>query len=68
VTPHGPAEAAGLKAGDDIVAVDRKPATLIALYDLRQRLRTDAVGTAVTFTVMRDGESKDIPVTLRDLI
>jgi hypothetical protein len=68
VTKGGPAEAAGLKAGDVITEVDGKPAAEIHLYDLRQRLRNDAAGTAVTFT-MKDGSSvKNVEVTLRDQI
>lgn len=68
VTAHAPAEDAGLKAGDIITAVDGKAATGIALPDLRYRFRNDAVGTVVTFSVKRGGETKDIHVTLRDLI
>jgi len=68
VTPSAPAEAAGLKAGDTIVAVDGKPAKSLMLYDLRKRLRDEAAGTIVTFTVKRGGENKDVLVTLRDLI
>lgn len=68
VTKTSPAEEAGLKVDDMIVAVDGKPATDIHLYDLRKRLRTDNAGTVVTFKVARGGETKDIKVTLRDLI
>jgi membrane-associated protease RseP (regulator of RpoE activity) len=68
VTPMAPAEAAGLKAGDTIVAVDGKPSGTTPLYDLRKRLRDEPTGTVVTFTVMRGREKKDIAVTLRDLI
>jgi len=68
VTKGAPAEAAGLKAGDTIVAVDGKPATSIPVYAMRQRLRDDAPGTAVTFTVKSDGGTKDVRVILRDLI
>lgn len=68
VTKGAPADAAGLKAGDDIVAVDGKPATGIHLYDLRRRLRDDAPGTVVTFAVRSGGQTRDVKVTLRDLI
>lgn len=68
VTKTAPAEAAGIKEGDTITAVDGKPAKTIKLYDLRRRLRNDAPGTVVDFTVMRGSETKDIRVTLKDLI
>ncbi len=68
VTKGAPAEAAGLKKGDVITAVDGKPVGAIKLYDLRERLRNDPAGTAVAFTINRDGASKEIKVTLEDLI
>lgn len=68
VTKGSPAEAAGLEKADVITAVDGKPAKEIKLYDLRRRLRNDAPGTIVDFTVSRGGEIKDIKVTLKDLI
>ncbi|HXL98430.1 MAG TPA: aspartyl protease family protein [Rhizomicrobium sp.] len=68
VTKGAPAEVAGLKVGDEIVAVDGKPAKTIHLYDLRQRLRDDAPGTVVTFSVKNGGQARDVAVTLRDLI
>ena len=68
VTEKGPAEAAGIKTGDVITAVDGKLATSIPLYELRRQLRDGAPGTIVTFTVKRGTDSHQIPVTLRDQI
>ncbi|MDE2111642.1 MAG: aspartyl protease family protein [Alphaproteobacteria bacterium] len=68
VTKGAPAEQAGLKMGDVILAVDGKPADKIHLYDLRQRLRDDPVGTVATFRVKDGATVKDVNVTLRDLI
>ena len=68
VTAHAPAEDAGLKAGDEIAAVDGKPAASIPVYEMRKTLRNEPAGTVVTFTVKRGGEQKSIAVTLRDLI
>ena len=68
VTRTGPAEAAGLKGGDVITAVDGKPAADIHLFDLRQRLRDEAPGTVITFAVKRAGRTRDVRVTLRSLI
>ncbi|MBS0274179.1 MAG: aspartyl protease family protein [Proteobacteria bacterium] len=68
VTKGTPADTAGLKTGDEIVSVDGKPATATPLYETRARLRNDAPGTVVKFTVKRGAETKDVSVTLRDLI
>jgi S1-C subfamily serine protease len=68
VTHGTPAEDAGLKAGDLIVAVDGVDATKIKLPDLRVRLRNDAVGTKVSFSVEHAGKKAERVVVLRDLI
>jgi len=68
ITKGGPAEAAGLKAGDVIMKVDGTLALDIHLYDLRQRLRDDRPGTVVSFTIKRGAKTKTVKVTLRDLI
>ena len=68
VTKGTPADKAGLKKDDVITAVDGTPAKRIKLYDLRRRLRNDAPGTVVDFMVARDGKSKDVKITLKDLI
>ncbi|MDR3527688.1 MAG: aspartyl protease family protein [Rhizomicrobium sp.] len=68
LTKGAPAEQAGLKKDDIIVAVDGAPTGSLTLGDLRKRLRNDAPGTVVTFKVNRGGTLQDIKVTLRDLI
>jgi hypothetical protein len=68
VTKDGPSDTAGLKVGDEIASVDGKPAASIPLYEMRSRLRNEAPGTVVTFTVVRSGAKQDVKVTLRDLI
>jgi hypothetical protein len=65
VTKGAPADAAGLKVGDEITAVDGKPAKTVPIYEMRRILRNDAAGTVVTFTLKT---GKDIRVALRDLI
>jgi membrane-associated protease RseP (regulator of RpoE activity) len=68
VTANSPAAKAGLKPGDIITLVDGVPATSIALYDLRKRLRNDPPGMAITFGVKRGKLTRAIPVILRDQI
>ncbi len=56
-----PAAAAGLQEGDTIVAYDgREPAS----WEELQGWIRSAPGQTVTLTVLRDGETLDVPVTL----
>ncbi|MGH8977567.1 MAG: M50 family metallopeptidase [Acidimicrobiia bacterium] len=59
-----PADEAGLREGDTLVSVDGEP--LAEWEELRPRL-IDRGGDTVTFTVERDGEVVDIPVTLETI-
>lgn len=68
VTGGAPAQAAGLQAGDEIVAVNGKAADSIPVYEMRRELRDDVPGTVVTFSVRRGALQKQISLTLRDLI
>lgn len=68
VTRAAPAEEAGLVSGDIITAVDGIPSNSLNLSELRKRLRNDPPGTAVTFTVTREGKPATITMILRDLI
>jgi membrane-associated protease RseP (regulator of RpoE activity) len=68
ISAGAPAEKAGLKAGDIIVAVDGTPASELHLYNVREWLRDAAPGTVVRLSIRRSGESKQFAITLRDLI
>jgi hypothetical protein len=68
VTHGGPAEAAGLEPGDLITAVDGRPVATLAIYDLRQRLRTTRPGAIVVFTTSRSNRYQTRSVKLRNLI
>ncbi len=68
VTANGPAEAAGLKVGDEIVGIDGQPSNTVKIYELRRRLRSQPPGTVVALKVARSGASREVKVTLRDLI
>ncbi|TDE97683.1 PDZ domain-containing protein [Occultella glacieicola] len=62
VTPGGPADAAGLEAGDVIVAIDGEPVT--TADELIVKIRAHAPGDVVTLTLLEDGSERDIEVTL----
>jgi carboxyl-terminal processing protease len=57
-----PAEAAGLRAGDHVLAVDGEPTSGKSLSALVFEVRGEA-GTDVTLTIERDGEEQDITIT-----
>ncbi len=62
LVPGSPAQAAGVKAGDVITAVDGKPVR--TSQDLKNRLGLMTVGTSVELAVNRDGKKMDIKVAI----
>jgi S1-C subfamily serine protease len=62
VTPGMPAAAAGIAAGDFIVAIDGKPVSSAA--QLVNRLDEHKVGDTVRLTVQRDGKPLELKATL----
>lgn len=64
LTEGGPAEQAGLKLDDIIVAIDGAELTQDEFVNA---IRSKKVGDRITFTVLRDGEKLDIVVTVGDL-
>lgn len=65
VVPGGPAAEAGLRKGDEIVAVDGKPVRAIGGDDLRQASNARNEG-AVLALKLADGRS--LRITMRDLV
>jgi len=62
VTSGDPAEQAGIRAGDAILAINDRPVANSS--ELTRRIGAIAPGTEVEITVWRDGERKNIKVTL----
>ena len=63
VMPGSPAEEAGLLAGDVVVGVGE--VTIGSLQDLTVALQTHGEGETVAVVFVRDGERRDLRVTLR---
>jgi S1-C subfamily serine protease len=64
VEPATPAARAGLRPGDVIVAVDRKPVT--SVEDVFAALRRAQPGDRISLTVLRGGTRRTVAVTLAD--
>jgi len=65
VVKDGPADKAGLQAGDVIVQVDHKPVENVA--DIRQRIQKKDGGDVATITVLRRGnEERTVDVTVEE--
>jgi serine protease Do len=62
VTPGSTAEAAGLKVGDLVLALDGKPMENGRQFEVNLYQRTP--GERVNVTVLRDGRRQDIPVVV----
>ncbi len=67
VSADSPAAAAGLQRDDEIVAVDGQPAEQLSGRDLARAL-TQPAGTAVSLTLQRGSERRDVKVTLAELL
>ena len=65
VSPGGAAADAGIQEGDVIVSVDGTP--IRSFEELRGLISSHSPGETVTVTVERNGETKDIQVTLGTL-
>jgi hypothetical protein len=68
VVTGSPAALAGIEVDDVIVAVDGRPASALALTDLRDLLRDSAPGTIVKLTIRSKGRLTDVQLRLRDQI
>jgi hypothetical protein len=68
VTADSPAATAGLRKDDVITAVNGRPAHEIKVYELRERLRTQAPGTSIVLTVRRGVSESRVRLTLEDLV
>ena len=62
VTQDGPADKAGVQAGDVIVSFEGKP--IRTPDQLIVSIRARAVGETVTLTIERDGQRRDLQMTL----
>jgi carboxyl-terminal processing protease len=68
VIAGGPADKAGIKPGDAIVAVDGQNVERASQQDLGNRLRGDQAGSQATITIRRGGQTQDVTVTRAEIV
>ena len=69
VISGGPADLAGLKTGDTVIAVDGTASARLVLTEVRDRWKRAEPGTAVKVRVRTgSGDVRDVRLTLKDLV
>jgi hypothetical protein len=68
VTPTGPAEQAGVREGDRILAIDGTAVATRPITAWRAYLREHPPGTRVKLHVERGGKAHDLTITLAELV
>lgn len=63
-----PAEKAGVKSGDKIIAIDKKQFEANQLSEAAAYLKNGEEGSSVVMTVERDGKTEDITVTREKIV
>ena len=67
VIAGGPADQAGVRAGDTILEIDGRSTKALNLPDVREQMRRRAVGERVKLLLESHGKRRTVVVTLRDL-
>ena len=68
VIPGSPAEMAGLKEGDQVIAVEGKPVGVWSVDDVEKLFDQGAAGRKILIDVSREGKKRSLKMYLRDLL
>ena len=68
VIAGGPADEAGIKQGESILAIDGVSTDKLVLPEVRDKIRHGPIGKRITFLLESNGKRRTAVVTLRDLV
>src|SRR5262249_8885464 len=68
VVAHGPAEIAGIKAGDKILAIDDENVQGMSLPNVRSQMNNAIGKEKVKLLVESEGKSRDVVLVLKDIV
>jgi C-terminal processing protease CtpA/Prc len=68
VIAGGPGAAAGVKPGDQILAIDGKNTASLILPDVREPIRREGVGDKLTLLLESEGKQRTAVITLKDVV
>lgn len=68
LVPDGPAQQAGLRVDDRILAVDGAPVSTRSLSDWRIAFKESPAGTKLRLSTKRRGDVREVDATLRELL
>jgi C-terminal processing protease CtpA/Prc len=68
VVSGSPADNAGIKAGDKILAIDGKLTESLDLTEIRERFRSDPIGRKLRLRVQSGSAVKGVVLNLRELV
>jgi C-terminal processing protease CtpA/Prc len=68
VISGGPADEAGVRPGDSILAIDGRSAVNLVLPDVRESMRRRSPGEKIALLLESRGQQRTVIVTLRDLV
>jgi predicted aspartyl protease len=68
VVSGSPADSAGIKVGDKILAINGQSAKSLNLAEVRERFRNDRVGTKLRLRVQSGSEERDVVLRLRNQV
>ena len=68
VVSGSPADNAGIKAGDKILAIDGKLTESLDLTEIRERIRSDPIGRKLRLRVQSGSAVKGVVLSLRELV
>ena len=68
VVKRSPAEHAGIRAGDQVISVEGRPIGEYGMDEINQLFEDGEVGRTLKLEISRDGRTRSVKLTLKELI